>query len=121
MTATATDSAGNTSEFSACVSATGGVATESVDELPTEFELEPNYPNPFNPVTNVRYAVPRSGHIRLSVYDIQGREVEVLVDQIQPAGRYSLSFDANRLSSGVYLYRLQSGDFSQSRVLIVLK
>jgi len=90
-------------------------------DLPTEFTLLPNYPNPFNPTTTIQYEVPSTGSVRIVVIDLMGREVAVLVDEIQPAGRYSLPFDANRLSSGVYLYRLQSSDFSQSRVLIVLK
>ena len=89
--------------------------------FPTEFTLLPNYPNPFNPTTTIQYEVPSTGSVRIVVIDLMGREVAVLVDQIQPAGRYSLPFDANQLSSGVYLYRLPSGDFSQSRVLIVLK
>ncbi|MFD2531815.1 BspA family leucine-rich repeat surface protein [Gracilimonas halophila] len=77
--------------------------------IPTQIELRDNYPNPFNPVTNIQYSIPERQHVRLEVYDVLGRRVQVLVDEEQPAGYYTFQFDAGRLASGVYLYRMQTG------------
>jgi hypothetical protein len=75
----------------------------------------------FNPSTTIKYELPRSSVVRLSVYDILGREVTVLVDERRDAGVHEVTFDAAGLSSGVYFYRLQAGDFGQSRRLVLLK
>jgi hypothetical protein len=80
-----------------------------------------NYPNPFNPSTTIRYELPKSSPVELSVYDMLGREVSVLVDERQDAGIHEVKFDATGLSSGVYLYRLQAGDFNSVKKLLVLR
>lgn len=85
------------------------IDTPNRADLPLETRLDGNYPNPFNPTTVIRYQLSVAGDTRLSVYDILGREVAVLVNQERAAGRYEVTFDASGLSSGVYLYRLQSG------------
>ncbi len=90
-------------------------------ELPTMFGVEQNYPNPFNPSTTIKYELPKSSMVRLSVYDMLGREVAVLVNKREDAGVRQTRFDASNLASGVYLYRLQAGDFLQSRKLIILR
>ena len=95
-----------------------GVAQEGT---PTEYALRQNYPNPFNPTTTIHYALPRASHVTLSVHDMLGREVSVLVNEGREAGVHEVKFDGAGLSSGVYLYRLQAGDFVQSRKLILLK
>ena len=90
-------------------------------ELPEAFVLRQNYPNPFNPATTIAYDVANPSDVRLVVHDLLGREVAVLVDEHQTAGRYEVTFDANGLASGVYLYTLRAGDFTQTRRLVLLK
>ena len=77
--------------------------------LPTHFRLEQNYPNPFNPETTISYAIPERLHVRLAIYDILGREIQLLINKVQDANIYSVRFDAANLPSGVYFYRLQAG------------
>jgi len=96
------------------------VAVEQESKL-TSFLLEQNYPNPFNPSTVVRYRLPVASNVRLVIYDLLGREVAVLVDGKKEAGTYEVKFDGTRLSSGVYFFRLQAGDFVQTRRLMLLK
>jgi hypothetical protein len=94
---------------------------EGTSALPSQFELKGNYPNPFNPTTNIRYNVPVNTEVQLSVYDMLGRQVAVLVNGAQAPGSYNVSFDATNLSSGVYLYRLQAGSFSQTQKMMLVK
>jgi photosystem II stability/assembly factor-like uncharacterized protein len=89
--------------------------------LPQHYLLCQNYPNPFNPRTTIRYELPKASMVRLSVYDMLGREVSVLVNERKNAGAYEVKCDAAGLSSGVYLYRLQAGDFTQIKSLLLLK
>jgi|GEM_PF-3169985 len=107
------------------VKLTGFVNVTDVEEenekIPSTYELSQNYPNPFNPTTKINYSIPISSKVSLIVYDILGREVKSLVNEFQNAGRYSTNFDANGLSSGVYFYRLTSGQFSETRKLILLR
>ena len=86
-----------------------------------DFSLEQNYPNPFNPSTKISWQSPLSGHQTLKVYDIIGNEVATLVDEYKPAGSYEVNFDASKLSSGVYLYRLQSGSEIITRKMTLIK
>jgi hypothetical protein len=97
--------------------------TTAVEEpqLPTVFSLHQNYPNPFNPSTTIRYDLPVAAHVTLKLYDIVGREAQVLVDGIQEPGYKSVQFDASTLASGVYLYRLQAGTFIETRKMLVIK
>jgi hypothetical protein len=83
--------------------------------------LAQNYPNPFNPTTTIEYALPRPSNVRLEVLDVLGQRVATLVVGEQAAGNHQVVFDAGRLASGVYLYRLQSGGFVQVRRLMVLR
>jgi hypothetical protein len=89
--------------------------------LPKAFRLEQNYPNPFNPTTNIVYDVPEQSHVNMTVLDILGREVAVVVDQLQPAGRYKAVFDASALTSGTYFYRLTAGSYVQTRKFLLLR
>jgi len=95
--------------------------------LPARFKLRQNYPNPFNPSTTIRYQVPliggdeRGGLITLKVYDILGNEIATLVNERKSAGEHKIEFDASDLPSGVYLYRLTAGSFSQTRKMILMK
>lgn len=85
------------------------------------FGLEQNYPNPFNSTTNIRYSIPQSGRVTLTVYDIMGRVVAVLLDKYQEAGSYDMIFQAKDLASGIYFYTLTSKNFTASKKLILLK
>ncbi len=91
------------------------------DGLPEAFVLRQNHPNPFNPSTRIEYAVPAPGYVSLRIFDMLGREVAVLVDGMVEAGWYSLNFNAQNLSSGVYLYRLESSGFAQTLKMVILK
>ena len=90
-------------------------------QLPSAFELSQNYPNPFNPSTVVRYQLPAFSNVSLRVYDILGREIAVLVNMQQVAGRYMVTFDAAGLPSGLYVYRLTAGQFSESKRMVLAR
>ena len=85
------------------------------------YELKQNFPNPFNPSTQINYNVADSGFVNLRVYNILGIEVATLVNEFKPAGRYQVSFNANNLSSGVYIYNLSVNDFTNTRKMILEK
>ena len=85
------------------------------------FSLEQNYPNPFNPVTAIKYTVPKQNLVKLVVYDIIGREVVTLVNEVKQPGNYSVSFDASNLASGVYFYRMAAGDFTDVKKMVLIK
>jgi hypothetical protein len=89
--------------------------------IPETYSLSQNYPNPFNPSTTIQYSIPHSGHVSLVVYDLLGSAVSVLVDDEQSAGSYRVNFDAASLPSGIYYYRLESGSFSQTRNLVLIR
>ena len=91
------------------------------EELPDEFELSQNYPNPFNPSTLIKYSIPESGFIKLSVYNLIGEEVSVLVNETLSAGYYNIAFNAANLPSGIYFYRLQTLNFTKTKKMILLK
>ncbi len=116
----------NYSLTSAEVKALGGfghlVSVEKTDGLlPTEFSLSQNYPNPFNPMTKINYAMPAAGNVTIKVYDILGNEISVIQEGFKNAGYHSTNFDASKLASGVYIYRMVSGKFSSSKKLLLLK
>lgn len=87
----------------------------------TEFSLNQNFPNPFNTNTLIEFSVPQNTYVQLSIYDITGKEIIKLVNNILRAGSYKVNFDANKLSSGVYFYRLNAGFFSQTKKMLLLK
>ena len=89
--------------------------------VPGRFNLEQNYPNPFNPETLISFRLDRPGHVRLAVYDAGGRHVRTLVDAEQPAGKHTARFAANDLPSGAYLYRLETPDGAQSRLMHLIR
>ena len=97
------------------------VSGQTEDAIPTDFELSGNYPNPFNPTTLIRYALPTQSAVKLTVYDAAGRQVAVLVDSERPAGRHEVAFDATKLPSGVYFYRLDAGSFSEVEQMVLLR
>jgi len=91
------------------------------EEVITEYNLYQNYPNPFNPITNIVYQIPKSGFVQLKVFDILGKEVAVLVNEVKPEGSYSVIFDASDLPSGIYIYSLRVNDFIQNNKMTLLK
>lgn len=95
--------------------------SETVNGIPQGFLLEQNYPNPFNPTTQIRYTLPESGHVSLDVYSISGQHIANVVSRDQTAGEHTATFDASRLSSGIYLYRLQVGSMLQIRKMTLIK
>jgi hypothetical protein len=105
-----------------------GEEDEESAVMPSEFELYQNYPNPFNPVTKINFDIPNveTGHapslrVRLRIFDILGNLVRTLTDESLPPGRYKVEFDAGGLSSGVYFYRLNAGDFTETKKMILLR
>jgi len=91
------------------------------EALPKQFALYQNYPNPFNPQTRIDYSLPEAAHVKLVIYDVVGREVAKIVDEVQEAGYKSVTFDASALPSGVYYYRLQAGTFTDVKKMLLLK
>jgi hypothetical protein len=91
------------------------------EQIPTHFSVSQNYPNPFNPMTTINYAIPKTSHVSIKIYNAIGEEVERLVDKIQSAGNYTVIFIGKNLSSGVYYYQLQAGNFSQTKKMILMK
>lgn len=91
------------------------------NNLPRKYSLSQNYPNPFNPTTTIKYDIPRSGFVTIKIYDALGKEVMTLVNEYKNPGRYSAKLDARNLASGVYIYRMNSGEYSSSKKLILLK
>ncbi|MFO8029792.1 MAG: T9SS type A sorting domain-containing protein [Cyclonatronaceae bacterium] len=96
-------------------------ASPQVAELPDAFELNQNYPNPFNPATTISYALPVDANVTLEIFNIQGQRVDILVNQWQEAGYHDIPFDASRLASGLYIYRLQAGIFVNIKKMMLLK
>ncbi len=94
---------------------------KKVNSLPTKFSLSQNYPNPFNPSTVISYTIPKSGNITLKIYNILGQEVATAFQGFQTAGSYTANFDASRLASGVYFYRLQAGQFNETKKMMLMK
>jgi len=90
-------------------------------EVPQAIALLNNYPNPFNPSTTIGYELPRAMHVRLVVYDVLGREITRLVDEVRPAGTHNVRFSAAALPSGVYFYRLQAGGMTRTRSMVLAK
>jgi len=89
--------------------------------IPKEFSLTQNYPNPFNPSTKIKYTIPEMGFVTLKVYGVLGNEIAILVNQEKPAGSYEVEFDGKELTSGIYFYKLQAGDFVETRKMVLIK
>ncbi len=89
--------------------------------IPSGFTLNQNYPNPFNPSTNIGFALVKNSHVKITVYDAIGKEIEVLIDKQMQSGVYNVEFDASRLPSGVYLYKMEAKDFSETKKMILIK
>jgi hypothetical protein len=91
------------------------------DTTPQGFKLEQNYPNPFNPTTKLKYSIPQTGEVKLAVFDLTGTELETLVDKVQSAGNYEVVFNAGKLSSGLYFYRISANGFAKTKEMLLIK
>lgn len=98
-----------------------GIDEKFIGTNPDRFQLYSNYPNPFNPTTKIRYSIKETAHTSLKVYDITGTEIMTLVNEERPAGIYEVELDADNLASGTYIYKLQSGNFSQTKKMILIR
>ena len=93
----------------------------SYKSIPRQFILSQNYPNPFNASTNIAYSIDSKQHVLLRVFNVLGKEISTLVNEEKPAGAYIVVYDASRLSSGIYFYQLQAGDFSETKKMILMR
>jgi hypothetical protein len=97
------------------------VSVEGEYSMPVNFSLHQNYPNPFNPGTVISYQLPVNSDVLLKIFDVLGSEIATLVDEYKPAGKYEVEFDASRLASGIYFYKLQAGDYTSVKKMILIK
>ena len=98
--------------------------TQLGTEIPAEYSLKQNYPNPFNPSTVINFSLPKSGNVKIKVYDMLGKEVASLINEFKTAGNYQVDFnekDYGALSSGIYYYRIESNEFTEIRKMMLLK
>ena len=98
-----------------------GIVDNLLEQVPEEYKLSQNYPNPFNSSTNISYSIPQQCQVTLKIYDSFGNEIETLIDEEKTAGTYRLNFNAANLSSGIYFFRLQAGNYVNSKRMILLK
>jgi hypothetical protein len=94
---------------------------KSDNQVPNQFSLSQNYPNPFNPTTQIRYSISKNSLVTLKVYNLLGQEVTTLVNQQQKSGNYTVNFNASKLASGIYMYKIQAGEFSLTKKMTLLK
>ena len=97
------------------------VGNNLIESTPHTFKLNYNYPNPFNPSTKISYSIPKQSIVTLKVYDPMGNEVSTLVSEEKAAGNYEVNFNAKNLSSGIYFYKLQAGNFVETKKMILLR
>lgn len=98
-----------------------GTPVENEETFPTEFKLQQNYPNPFNPSTMIKFSVPERSNVLIKIYDILGGEVATIVNEEIEAGWYTRVFNATGYSTGVYIYRMQAGNYTQTRKMLLIK
>jgi predicted CXXCH cytochrome family protein len=96
-------------------------AVENDVQLPTKFELSQNYPNPFNPTTTISFSLPQSGNVKIAIYDITGKQVQMLVNSYYARGTFNVNWNAGSYASGVYFYRIESGSFNMVKKMVLLK
>ena len=94
---------------------------ENLQGVPEAFVLDQNYPNPFNPTTMITFGLPESGHVSIKVYNLLGQEIAILVNEVRDAGQHTVSFNANDLSAGVYMYVMETADFTTTKRMTLLK
>ncbi len=97
------------------------LSIQNEEQLPKKFELYQNYPNPFNPVTDIKYDVPKESFVKMTIYDLLGREVDVIINETKKAGRYTAKWNPENLPSGIYIYNMTAGDFEKTMKMVLLK
>lgn len=110
--------------FDAAVLWAMGVSTSVQDQsqtVPSDFVLYDNYPNPFNPVTHISFSLPVQTRAQLSIWNMLGEKVATIVDEVKPAGKYTILFNASEFSSGVFFYKLEAGPYSITKKMVFLK
>ena len=115
------DYSNNTSQNISITLNPDGVTSAGNDQVMNSYRLNQNYPNPFNPSTSISYSIAKTEMVTIKVVDILGREVATLLNEVKPAGNYQLQFDASKLSSGVYFYKLQAGSFVDTKKMTLIK
>jgi len=105
----------------ACWEAEGPDNLILTNDIPKEFNLYNNYPNPFNPSTSIRFDIPSDNFVDIKVYNVLGMEVVTLVNEFRKAGSYIVSFNGSNLSSGVYYFKIKSGEFEEVRKMLLIK
>jgi photosystem II stability/assembly factor-like uncharacterized protein len=113
------------SQYGVLLHTTNGGVTfvdeKQVDEIPSTYFLSNNFPNPFNPSTTINYSIPKQSNVTLKLFDVLGRELFTLVNKEQRQGNYEVELDGSDLTSGIYFYRLQAGDFVETRKMLLIK
>ncbi|MEJ2051863.1 MAG: T9SS type A sorting domain-containing protein, partial [Calditrichota bacterium] len=94
---------------------------EQQNEIPTKYSIDQNYPNPFNPTTKIKFALPKSAPTKIIIYDLLGREIQTLINKELEAGYHDIDLDASNLTSGIYFYRIQSGEFVSTKKMMLMK
>jgi hypothetical protein len=89
--------------------------------IPDKYELNQNYPNPFNPATKINFALPKDGFVKITIFDLLGREIRTLVNESKTAGYYSVDFSGENLSSGFYFYKMETGSFVETKKMMLIK
>ncbi len=120
ITATSTDAEGNTSEFSPPFNVTA-VEERTDVQIPAEFDLSQNYPNPFNPTTKVKFVLSKSEIVKIEVFNTLSQKIETLLNKSMPAGYHEIEFNAHNLSSGIYFYRIEAGEYQDVKKMILIK
>lgn len=115
------DYSGNESDFSAISSILLTALNVGQNEIPVSYSLLQNFPNPFNPSTSIIYTLPKNDNVSIKIYDVLGNAIVILVNEYKNVGKYKIEYDGSSLTSGVYYYRMQAGNYSQSRKFLLLK
>jgi hypothetical protein len=98
-----------------------GIEDDLLSQIPTKFEISQNYPNPFNPTTSIQFRIPENSFVSLKIYNVLGKEIATLLNEEKNTGTYEVNFNATNLSSGIYFYKLEAGNFVETRKMILMK
>ena len=114
-------SVGGTNSLNVTAGCGGTVTGVGNNGIPVSYSLSQNYPNPFNPSTRISYSLPKDGLVKITVFDVLGKEVTTLVNNVQTAGAYVFEFNASSLTSGIYFYKLEAGNFVDTKKMVLIK